>query len=241
MNTPETRMIRVQLDRGALPLYVAAHPETLFDDPADPDQTPCWAEVWPAARGLAAYLLGGPRLEGRTVLELGAGVGLPGVACGLQGAAVTFSDFQERALGLCRANARLHRLSGYRLLLADWRSFACRERFDLVLASDIAYEPRLLPFLRTVLLGVCRPGGSILFSHPHRPVTVSFIEELLDGGLFTEERSTIAVTVPDDPVRTSYAITVQRLRSTAGGPEPGVRRTARGEPAPVPAVNSREE
>lgn len=211
----ETRLIQVELARQRLPLYIAADLEALFDDAADPDQTPCWAEAWPAARGLAAYFLEGPSLEGKLVLELGAGVGLPGVACGLKGAAVTFSDFQERALLLCEANARLHRLNRYRLLLADWRGYIFRESFDLLLASDIAYEPRLLPHLKRVLLEASKPGGSIYFSHPGRPVTFSFVEDLLGGSLFTEERAAVTVIIPDDPVRISYNIIIQHLRRTA--------------------------
>lgn len=140
-----TRKVEVKLGDTSLPLLVAADVESLIGDVSDPDQTPCWADVWPAAVGLARRILEGPELSGRTVLELGAGVGLPGVACGLQGAAVTFSDFQSPALELCERNARLHNLEQYRLLRADWRDYRSRERFDIVLASDIAYEPRLLP------------------------------------------------------------------------------------------------
>ena len=216
MSAMETKLIHIDLEGKILPLHVAANLEALFDDPADPDQSPCWAEPWPAARGLAAFFLQGPDLEGKTVLELGAGVGLPGVACGLRGAAVTFSDFQHRALQLCEANARLHRLSVYRLLLADWRDFACKERFDLILASDIAYEPRLLPSLKAVLLGVSSPGGAIYFSHPRRPVTLAFIEELLQSNLFTEKHLAVTVAVPGDPVRTAYEIAIHRLQRTAG-------------------------
>lgn len=211
MSPLETKLIYVQLDERELPLYAAANLEALFDDPEDPDQVPCWAEPWPAAQGLAAHLLQGPSLKGKKVIELGAGVGLPGVACGLQGAAVTFSDFQKLALALCEANARLHQLDSYRLLQADWRDFAWSDRFDLVLASDIAYEPRLLPYLKKALLSVSKPGGSIYFSHPHRPVTLSFIEELIAGAPFTEERFTEVVTVPGDRVRTTYDILIHRL------------------------------
>ncbi len=208
----EKRLIRIEIGGKVFPLYVADNVAALVDDPADPDQTPCWAEAWPAARGLAAYFLQGPLLAGKTVLELGAGVGLPGVICGLQEATVTFSDFQPRALCLCEANARLHRLARYRLLLADWRSYSCSERFDIVLASDIAYEPRLLPFLKAVLLGAVRAGGSIYISHPGRPVTLSFIQELHAAGTFSEESCIIPVTVPGDPVRSSYKIIIHRLQ-----------------------------
>jgi len=212
MKPLEKKLIWIEICGKALPLYVAGNVADLIGDPADPDQVPCWAEVWPAARGLAAYFLQGPLLDGKTVLELGAGVGLPGVICGLRGAAVTFSDFQPRALSLCEANARLHRLDRYRPLLADWRSYSCSERFDLVLASDIAYEPRLLPFLKAVLLRAVKPGGSIYFSHPGRPVTFSFIQDLQTTGTFSEERFLIPVTVPEDPIRSSYKINIHRLQ-----------------------------
>lgn len=130
---------------------------------------------------------------------------------GLKGAAVTFSDFQPRALEICGLNARLHRLSGFRLRLEDWRTFFCRERFNLVLASDIAYEPRLLPYLKAVLLRVIKPGGSILISHPGRLVTRRFIGALLSTGLFSAEYTVIPVTVKDDPVRTCYDISINKL------------------------------
>lgn len=208
----EKKRIRIEIAGEDLPLYVAAHAEALMGDPADPDQVPCWAEPWPASLGLAAYFIEGPDLAGKTVLELGAGVGLPGLICGLRGAAVTFSDFQPRALSLCEANARLHRLTRYHLLLADWRNFPCHEKYDLVLASDIAYEPRLLPSLKSVLQGAPGSGGSIYFSHPCRPVTFSFVEALLASGYYSEERCHVPVMVRDDPVRTSYDVIIQRLR-----------------------------
>lgn len=208
----EKRLIYIEIAGDKLPLYVAADVEALIGDLADPDQVPCWAEPWPASRGLAAYFLQGPDLAGRTVLELGAGVGLPGLICGLRNAAVTFSDFQPRALALCEANARLHRLTRYRLLLADWRNFLCSERFDMILASDIAYEQRLLPSLKSVLLKTLKPGGRIYFSHPGRPVTYSFVDEILAPGYFTEERIHIPVMVRDDPVRTNYDVIIQHLQ-----------------------------
>jgi predicted nicotinamide N-methyase len=150
------------------------------------------------------------------VLELGAGAGLPGVVCGLKGAAVTFSDFQQQALELCGRNARLHALEGFRLLLEDWRCFSCRERFDLVLASDIAYEPRLLPHLQAVLLRAVQPGGAIFFSHPDRPVTRDFVRELIPTGPFSETRTVVSVNV-DDPVRSRYDITVHCLVKSIAG------------------------
>ena len=58
----QTRTVEIELGETTLPLLVAGDVESLIGDIADPDQTPCWAEVWPAARGLAYYLWHGPDL-----------------------------------------------------------------------------------------------------------------------------------------------------------------------------------
>jgi methyltransferase-like protein 23 len=204
-------LLNIDLNDKVIPLAVAAEPEQLIGDTADPDQTPCWSDVWPAARALARHIWSGPELTGSTVLELGAGVGLPGVACGLKGASVAFSDFQPLALELCEQNARLNQLTDYRLLLEDWRAFSSRERFDLVLASDIAYEPRLLPHLKAAMLQSVEIGGAIYLTHDHRPVTFSFIEEILASRLFTEERLVVPVQV-EDPLRPHYQIDLHILK-----------------------------
>lgn len=204
------KVLEVDLIGTMIPLAVAAEPELLIGDLSDPDQTPCWADVWPAARALAGHIWCGRSLQGLSVLELGAGVGLPGVACGLKGARVAFSDFQPLALELCAENARLNGLTGYRLLLEDWRTFSLRERFDRVLASDIAYEPRLLPHLKAVLMQTVKDGGAILLTHDRRPVTFSFIKEILASGPFTEERHVLPVSV-DDPLRPHYQIDLHIL------------------------------
>jgi predicted nicotinamide N-methyase len=39
-----------------LVLEVVANVEDLVTDPEDDDQIPYWAEMWPAARGLAHYI-----------------------------------------------------------------------------------------------------------------------------------------------------------------------------------------
>ncbi len=207
----QTRRIEINLAGEMTPLLVAEL-DSLEYDPEDPDQVPCWAEVWPAAIGLARYFWHQEeRLNNRSVLELGAGVGLPGLVCGLKGARVTFSDFQPLALRLCDLNARLHNLRGYRLLQEDWRVFNCRERFDLVLGADITYEPYLLPFLQEIITAAVRPGGAVILSHPGRPQSRECVRRLLETAFFREELTLIPVTV-EDPVLSYHVILVHDLR-----------------------------
>ena len=51
------------------------------------DKDPYWARPWPSAVALAAALLQRPELvAGKTVAELGAGLGLAGIAAAMAGA-----------------------------------------------------------------------------------------------------------------------------------------------------------
>ena len=65
--------------------------------------------LWPAgfllAQHVASVCGGRDRWRGRTVLELGAGIGLPSLAAAECGALVTATDLEDRALALIEANA----------------------------------------------------------------------------------------------------------------------------------------
>src|SRR5262249_14276462 len=64
-----------------------------------------WATPWPSGCALAVFVAGLP-LEGRKVLELGAGLGLPALAAARAGAEVLATDNQADAMALLRQNAR---------------------------------------------------------------------------------------------------------------------------------------
>jgi len=194
-----------------LELEVVADPEALITDPADEYQVPCWAEIWPAAVALAEYLAGRD-LEGRRVLELGCGLGLPGLVAALKGAAVTFNDYHPEALEIVAVNARrLGVASRVRFNAADWRSFDLAEEFDLILASDVMYDPRLNPHLLEIFRSNLAPGGELLVSHPSRPDTFAALETLAGGSAWRHSSWTTTVEVENDPLFPRQTITLHRL------------------------------
>lgn len=194
-----------------LELEVVADPEALIKDPADEYQVPCWAEIWPAAVALAEYLAGRD-LEGRRVLELGCGLGLPGLVAALKGAAVTFNDYHPEALEIVAVNARrLGVASRVRFNTADWRAFDLAGSFELILASDIMYDPRLNPHLLEIFRSNLAPGGELLVSHPSRPDTLAALKALVGDGRWTHASWTTTVEVENDPLFPRQTITLHRL------------------------------
>lgn len=143
---------------------------------------PWWAHVWPAGLRLAEYVLAAPPLAGRTCLDLGTGSGIVGIALGLQGARVTFADFNHDALALAGENARRSGLRDFELLPLDWRAPPPRQ-FDEVYAADVAYDATQVSFVARALGGLVARGGSGLLADPRRTPLEALLAALPAEGL----------------------------------------------------------
>jgi predicted nicotinamide N-methyase len=172
----------VPLPERTLTLLGAERAEDLAAAAEPGADLPLWAEVWAGGRGLAAYLLQGPRPRGR-VLEVGAGVGLVGIALALRGATVVQTDREPDALRTAMVNAaRCGVADRIRTVAADWRAWPLRERFSLVVGGDITYDRALHPPLLAVLERAVRSGGIALLADPYRPAGEAFTRALLASG-----------------------------------------------------------
>jgi predicted nicotinamide N-methyase len=207
-----TKVIKFCLPGLELSLEIVSNTEELITDPTDDDQIPYWAELWPAARGLAQYIWESVDFQGQTVLELGAGLGLPGLVAALKGGQVTLSDYKESALEIAARNAARNNIENVRCLLADWRDFQVEEKFDWIIGSDVLYNPSLNPYVATILENNLQPGGQLIFSHPGRKVTQEFLRELVERKGMVEKKDYIPVTV-DHPVLPCYEIEIHHLIS----------------------------
>lgn len=156
------------------------------------DDIPFWAELWPSSLGLARYLWQQPGLDGLQVLELGAGLGLSGIVAGLKGAKVLQTDLVTESLDWARENALLNGVENIQYRQADWRDFQLEDTFDLIIASDVLYEPKLHVFLEAILCTFLAPRGRAYLADPGRIGGKLFIERLQGNGWSaTEERITV--------------------------------------------------
>ncbi|WP_434627838.1 methyltransferase [Pseudomonas sp. Z1-29] len=108
-------------------------------------EPPYWSFCWASGLALARYLAERPQwVEGKRVLDFGAGSGVAGIAAIKAGAReVVACDLDPLALAASRANAALN---GVELnYSADF--FAEADRFDLILVADVLYDRANLPLL----------------------------------------------------------------------------------------------
>jgi predicted nicotinamide N-methyase len=178
----------IPVGEGSFVITRIASIDRLYDDlvargPAHEDvadeRIPYWADLWPSAVGLAQYLHAHPELvSGKTVLEIGCGLGLPGIVASALGGRVTMTDYLEEALAMAGRNAERNRAKGVAFRKMDWRRPDASLTADVLLASDVAYEKRSfepLPHAISTLLG---PGGLALVSEPGRAFAKPFFDSL---------------------------------------------------------------
>ena len=110
--------------------------------------------VWNCARALVGYVENRALAmvgmqghyeawKGKRVVEVGAGTGAVGIACGMAGAEVTLTD-KEGMMELIQTNVKLNNLlnaSGIEALrFGAWRSKLYEKQWDYVVASDVVYD-----------------------------------------------------------------------------------------------------
>jgi predicted nicotinamide N-methyase len=145
--------------------------------------------LWASAVGLTERLWEQPGLVvGKKVLELGAGVGLPGMVAQALGGHVTQTDYQRPALSVAQVNGSQNGVAGIEYRVADWRRFDLPDPCDVIIGSDILYERTLHYELSHLIPRVLKPGGTVLISDPMRPQAMEFIDHMeREGWQFTME------------------------------------------------------
>ncbi len=147
------------------------------------EYVPYWADLWPGARMLGKYLLKQTWPAGLTVLEVGCGLGLPGIVAQSLGMHVIFSDYDATAMQFARENSWINGFDNFETLHMDWRFPPSNLKVPLLLASDLIYEMRNVEPLVHLIKHVVAPGGECLLTDQDRVPMQHFRDTLQSQGL----------------------------------------------------------
>jgi predicted nicotinamide N-methyase len=167
----------IDLPSGALRILQPAESADLPD--AGPIEwapiAPYWSVLWRSGVALAREV-DGLELDGKRVVELGCGLGVPSLVAARAGAEVLATDQDPEALDLLARNAQENRLrlDTATMHWADAEKLLARGRFDLALAADVLYEAESVELLLSLLPGL---AAEVWLADPGRVEADAFIEQ----------------------------------------------------------------
>jgi predicted nicotinamide N-methyase len=147
---------------------------------------PYWALVWGGAKALAEHLVTRVDCAGRSVLDVGCGLGLVALAAASRGALVTAIDRELAPIEFLQASAAING-AAIDALVGDVVTMSLGRRFDLVLAADLLYERGEFERLADALSVLVAPGGTLWVADPQRVDTAGFYRALDQRGLSIHE------------------------------------------------------
>lgn len=168
--------------------FAIVHPrdaESLIDEAAfnRDERLPYWADLWPSAVALARAVRAMTG-DGRTLLELGCGVGLVAAAALKAGFDVTASDYYDEALAFARLNGLRNAGREPKTMILDWRHLPTAiPAFDMVVGADVLYERAYGPVVARAIATTLAERGRALIADPGRVGSPAFFDSLHDVGL----------------------------------------------------------
>ena len=157
---------------------------------SEKEACPYWGQVWSSAIGLCQYIVENHSIFHRkTVLEIAGGLGLPSLVAAHFAQSVTCSDYIAEAVSIVEKSAQHNRLP-VKCEIIDWNDIPEDKMSDIVLLSDINYEPAQFDALFAIIKKLINRQVEIILSTPQRLMAKPFIEKLLP---FVSEQTEIEV------------------------------------------------
>ena len=150
---------------------------------------PYWAQVWPAAKALCEFIATQPHwLENKNVLELAAGLGLPSLLAAQIASEVVCSDTVPAAVELMQQSIEKNQLTNIKATVIDWNKLPAELSCDVLVLSDINYEPQVFETVFNVIVSFLQKGTTVILATPQRLMAKPFIDRIMPYSIFCDEK-----------------------------------------------------
>jgi methyltransferase-like protein 23 len=140
---------------------------------------PFWAKLWPSSIALVNVLENNPNwIRDKHVLELGAGIGLPSLMLAGLVKSIKVSDYADEAVELLQKNIAHLNLMNVQALQLDWNHLPISLQPDVLILSDVNYDPSQFDTLIQIITRKILDGCTILLATPQRIMASPFVQAL---------------------------------------------------------------
>lgn len=141
---------------------------------------PYWAKVWPSAIALCEFLEKNNHfIKNKNIVELAAGLGLPSIVAAEYVSHIYCSDYLEKPLEFVQKSISRLKLANVSYGILNWNQLPENMVADVLLLSDINYEPHEFEALYKMMQHFILCNTTIILATPQRLVAKEFIEKIL--------------------------------------------------------------
>jgi len=161
---------------------------------------PYWSKLWPASKALALFIAQNPNLfYNKKVAELGAGLALPSFVVAQFALHIEASDYVTDSVELIKTNILLNGLHNISARILNWNNLTESEYPEIVLLSDVNYEPSSFEALFQLVSKLLSSSVTIFLATPQRMQGANFIN-LLQNSIVSTTNFTIEMNNSTTPI-----------------------------------------
>jgi predicted nicotinamide N-methyase len=162
---------------------------------------PLFGVIWESGEVLA-HLMSDYDIVGRTILEVGCGIGLASLVLNHRLADITATDHHPEAERFLVENVKLNRGKTIPFVRTGWDDHGCDLRaFDLIIGSDLLYEREHVEMLSGFINQHANPHCEVVLVDPGRGNHARFSKKMVNLGYAHTQRKPLHVEYLAHPFR----------------------------------------
>lgn len=162
---------------------------------------PLFGVIWESGEVLA-HLMSDYDIAGRTILEVGCGIGLASLVLNHRLADITATDHHPEAEHFLAENVKLNMGKTIPFVRTGWDDNGCDlKEFDLIIGSDLLYEREHVEMLSSFVNQHANPHCEVVLVDPGRGNHARFSKKMLNLGYSYTQRKPLQVNYLKSPFR----------------------------------------
>jgi predicted nicotinamide N-methyase len=141
---------------------------------------PLWAKVWPSSMVLADFMAAQPVDPERRILEIGAGIGIAGIAASAFGHNITITEYNTDAMEFAGANAIINGCFGIPVISMNWNNPQKMCRYDQIIGSEVIFRKEDFASIQKLFQSVLKPDGEVILVSEIRKPVLEFYQKMKD-------------------------------------------------------------
>ena len=174
----DTEIFPVKIGQIALRFHKPKRIDPYIDQDDMMQGFPMWAKLWEASAVLVQRMADLPVDHKRSILELGSGLGVAGIAAAAMGHNVTLTEYDDNALAYLQANAVLNNCDTAVIRRLDWFQPDLDGTFDLIIGSELVYKEEAVDALGAIFDKCLHPQGKVILAERVRSTGAVFFERM---------------------------------------------------------------